>query len=225
MDLPVWQTLHAELRDRGFIVIAVAMNAHVERARPWIEAAKPDYPCLIDRDHHVADLYNMVNVPQAVWIDEAGRMARPPETAGALEGFRRMDRSTFTVPEAERTRTAQARQTYYTALRDWVAHGAASEHVRDIERARGRVAVPSPQVAEAHAWFRLGQTLLRRGDDPGAAVAFARARQLHPDSWNIWRQTEPVDHRGLATSDAFWAKVDALGDQRYYAQVDMTDMP
>ena len=56
-----------------------------DAARPWIEAAKPDYPCLIDRDHHVADLYNMVNVPQAVWIDEEGRIVRPPENAGSSD--------------------------------------------------------------------------------------------------------------------------------------------
>ena len=54
--------------------------------------ARPTYPCLIDRDHHVADLYNLVNVPQAVWIDEHGRIVRPPETAGSTDGFR-ADRS------------------------------------------------------------------------------------------------------------------------------------
>jgi tetratricopeptide (TPR) repeat protein len=221
----VWQTLQAELKDKNFTVLAVAMDAKVEAARPWIEAAKPEYPCVIDRDHHVADLYNMVNVPQAVWIDEAGRMARPPETAGAYEGFRQMDRSTLKVPEDAAAATAKARQTYYAALRDWVHKGAASEFVYDQASARSRLHVPSPQATEAHAYFRLGQALLRRGDAAGAETAFGQARTLHPDSWNIWRQTAPVDHRGLATGPAFWAKVDALGDKRYYAQVDMKGMP
>ena len=32
------------------------------------------YPCLVDLDHLTAELYNLVNGPQAFWINEAGRM-------------------------------------------------------------------------------------------------------------------------------------------------------
>lgn len=78
----MWQSLFDELKDRGFVVLAIALDqAHA--ARPWIEAAAPGYPCLIDRDHHVADLYNLVNVPQAVWIDEDGRVVRDWVRRGA----------------------------------------------------------------------------------------------------------------------------------------------
>ena len=31
-------------------------------------AGVPTYPCLIDEKHLVAELFNMVNVPSAVWI-------------------------------------------------------------------------------------------------------------------------------------------------------------
>lgn len=73
----MWQHLHAELKDRNFTVVTIAMDES-EAARPWIDAAKPTYPCLIDRDHHVADLYNMVNVPQATWImRRAGSCGHP----------------------------------------------------------------------------------------------------------------------------------------------------
>ena len=221
----MWQTLHAELKAHDFTVLAVAMDADPEAARPWIEAAKPDYPCLIDRVHHVADLYNMVNVPQATWIDEAGRMVRPPETAGAVEGFRQMDRATFKVPDDVAARTAAARRTYNDALRDWAVKGAASEFAFDAGAARAHVRVPDDRIAEAHAWFRLGQHLLQRGDEPQAQDAFGRARELHPDSWNMWRQTAQVDARGFATGPAFWARVDGLGSKRYYARVDMKGMP
>jgi len=95
--LPVWQSLFGDMKDHGFTVLAVALD-QPETARPWIEAAAATYPCLIDRDHHLADLYNMVNVPQAVWIDEEGRIVRPPETAGSMDAFRAMDRKTFTIP-------------------------------------------------------------------------------------------------------------------------------
>ena len=54
--------------------IAVAID-QPEAARPWIEGARPSYPCLVDRDHHLTDLYNLVNVPQAVWIDGARRFS------------------------------------------------------------------------------------------------------------------------------------------------------
>ena len=89
----MWQSLYVELKDRNFIVIAVALDEK-QAARPWIEAAKPSYPCVIDREHHVADLYNITNVPQAAWIDEEGRIVRPPENAGSSDTFRHMDRVT-----------------------------------------------------------------------------------------------------------------------------------
>ena len=68
----MWQNLTEDLSGLNFVVLAVAFD-ETEAARPWIEPASPTYPCLIDRDHAVAELYHMVNVPQAAWIDEAGR--------------------------------------------------------------------------------------------------------------------------------------------------------
>ena len=62
------------------MIIAVAMDSREDAARPWIKEAAPSYPALIDRDHRVADLYNMVNVPQAVWIDEEGHIVRRRKT-------------------------------------------------------------------------------------------------------------------------------------------------
>ncbi|MGH7823430.1 MAG: hypothetical protein ACREQ9_27020, partial [Candidatus Binatia bacterium] len=61
-------------------------------------AATPTYPCLIDRDHVVAELYGMVNVPMAAWIDEEGRIVRPAEPAGASDSFRAMNPQTFEIP-------------------------------------------------------------------------------------------------------------------------------
>ena len=81
------------------MVISVAMNSREGDPREWIEKANPTYVTLIDRFHRVAGLYHMVNVPQAVWIDEGGRIVRPTESAGAYEGFRKMDRTTLQVPE------------------------------------------------------------------------------------------------------------------------------
>lgn len=201
------------------------MDSRADAARPWIEAAKPSYPCLVDRDHRVAELYHMVNVPQAVWIDENGRVVRPTESAGAYEGFRAMDRATRKVPDDVAAITAQAKRTYVEAVRDWALRGDASPHAFPPVRAAARLTVPDEGVALAHAHFRLGQHLSRCGHADAAQGHFAEARRLHPDSWNIWRQTAAVDERGLASGPEFWARVDALGSRRYYALVDMEGMP
>jgi len=216
----VWQSLFDELKDHGFIVLAVALDER-EAARPWIEAAAATYPCLIDRDHHVAALYNLVNVPQATWIDEQGRIVRPPETAGSTDGFRAMDRKTFAMPEAAMAERARVKSLYLDAVRDWARHGAASRHVLDAARAAAGLARPDATIAEAHARYRLGLQLLRQGEAEEAQALMAEAIRLHPDSWAMWRQAAAKDARGLASGPAFWARVDALGSRPYYAPVDI----
>jgi AhpC/TSA family len=221
----VWQALYEELRGHGFMIVAVAMDSRDGDALKWIEAARPTYVTLIDRDHRLADLYHMVNVPQAVWIDEAGRIVRPPEPAGAYEGFRRMNRQTREMPEDAARLTAQARATYLDAIRDWVRHGTASEHALAGDAARSHLAVPTEDTARAHAMFRLGQLLLRQGEREEGDRWLQEASRLHPDSWCIWRQRAEVNELGLASPPEFWTRVDALGDRRYYARVPMKDMP
>jgi peroxiredoxin len=221
-ELPSWQSLHEAAKERGFTVLAVALD-QPDAARPWIEAASPSYPCLIDRDHLAAELYNLVNVPSAVWIDEAGHMVRPPETAGMTDSFRAMDRQTFALPEAARDIRDRAKAAYLDAVRDWALRGAASPHALGAETVLSRLKVPDAAVAEAHAHFRLGQALLRDGRADEAAAAFAEATRLHPASWAMWRQTAEKSANGLAVGEAFWRRVDALGDRRYYEPADLRD--
>jgi hypothetical protein len=221
----VWQALYEELKDRGFVVIAVALDSREGDPLPWIEAAAPSYPCLIDRDHHLADLYHMVNVPQAVWIDEHGTIVRPTESAGAYEGFRRMDRVTREMPGDAARLTAETKATYLNAIRDWVRRGRASGHAFDAERARARAPRPTEDVARAHVAFRLGQHLIRHGQAEEGGRWLAEASRRHPDSWAMWRQRAGVTELGLAAQPDFWARVDALAERRYYAPIDMEGMP
>jgi hypothetical protein len=67
--------------------------------------------------------------------------------------------------------------------------------------------------------------LIRRGEVDEGNRRIREASRLHPDSWCIWRQGAGVTEQGLAALPDFWERVDALGEHRYYARVDMSGMP
>ncbi len=218
----MWQALYEELGPKKFTVIAVALESRgADAARPWIEHAKPTYPCLIDVDHVVAREYNMINVPQAVWIDEHGHIVRPTETAGVTEGFRKMNPTTYEMPKAEIEAGAAARGRYLDAIRDWVANGAASKFALDAAEARRRTPQFTPAVARAHATFRLGRYLVEHGRRDEGLSILEKAAELNPDAWSIWRQMADLDTVGKSGGPEFWARVAALGEKHYYAPVDM----
>src|SRR5205807_8495552 len=95
--------------------------------------AKSDDRQLTDTEHRRDDLYNRVNVPQAVWIDEKGAIVRPPETAGSTDHFRRMDLKTRTMSPEDQAARLAARQAYLDAVRAWVNTG---KHVLPADTAR-----------------------------------------------------------------------------------------
>ena len=126
-------------------------------------AAAPTYPNLIDERHVVAELYNMTNVPMAVWIDERGNIVRPAEPAGSSDGFRSMDRSTFKMKKDATERGRAVRKAYVDAIRDWVAKGDQSEYVLSAEEVRRRINAPVNVDPLATANFRIGQYLHHQG--------------------------------------------------------------
>lgn len=220
----MWQALYDELKNQGFAIVAVALDV-AEAARPWVERAKPEYLVLIDQQHRLAELYNFVNVPQAAWIDEAGRIVRPPETAGAYEAFRFRDRTSNEIPAAELAKKTEAQERYLDAVRDWVVNGARSRFAMTDSEARAHLARPTREIAAAHAHFRLGAFLLGQGRTDEAAREMALASALHPDSWAIWRQAAARNDLGLAAGPEFWERVAALGTRRYYPPPPMAGMP
>ena len=153
-----------------------------ERRAPGSRPHSRRYPCLIDRDHHVADLYNMVNVPQAMWIDETG-----PHRAPAREC--RLERRLPAHGPRDRRDAARrlGRARWHeagpivAAVRDWVANGSASEHVFEPAGAKAHLQLPDADTVAAHAHFRLAQHLLRSGNGDEAAQHFAEASRLHPE--------------------------------------------
>ena len=208
-------------------MIAVALETGGSAtAGEWIRAATPTYPCLIDERHLVAELYGMVNVNCAVWINEAGRIVRPTESAGASQAFRRhMDRRTYQLSPEGIADKQLRRRVYLDALRDWAMKGDASRHALSPDAARERLRAPTEEHALAAANFRLGQHLHQQGHREAALSYFAEARRLHPESWNYKRQTWELEERGKAAGPEFWAAVDALGDTPYYPRVEMEGMP
>jgi len=217
--------MYESVADEDFVILSVAMDADIEAARPWVEEASPSYITLIDTHHVLSSLYNMVNVPQAVWIDEDGRIVRPTEAAGSIDILREFDFAAGAFKPDAQARAAAAKTTYTEAVKDWAVNGADSRYVFTPEQARAHVPRATPEVMLAHAKFQLGQYLAQQGRSEEAERLFEACRALHPDSWNIFRQTTEKTDIGIAAGEAFWNKVMALGDKQYYASVDMDGMP
>jgi len=210
----VWQTLYDELKDKGFMVVAVAEESRgAEHARPWIEQSNSTYWQLIDTEHRLSDLYNLVNVPQAVWIDETGVIVRPPETAGSTDHFRRMNLETRTMSPEDQAARLAARQAYLDAVRDWVNTG---KHALAADAARAEMPKVTPEIAEARARFRLGVWLRDHGRTTEGDRQMDIASNLHPESWSMWRQAADLQDVGKASGPDFWKRVQALGDRPYY---------
>lgn len=212
------------MQNEDFIIVSVAMDANVEAARPWVEEAAPTYVTLIDQNHLLSSLYNMVNVPQAVWIDEHGRVVRPTETGGSIDILREFDLEAGGFKPEAQQRAQRAKATYLDAVKDWAVNGSRSKFAFDPDRARAHVCPMSDQAALAHTKFQLGRYLARHGRADEAEALFAECRELHPDSWNIFRETTEKMDTGIAAGEAFWNKVMSLGETPYYADIDMEGM-
>jgi hypothetical protein len=210
----VWQQLYSELKDSNFMVVAVAEESRgADHARPWIDQAKSDYWQLIDTEHRLEDLYNLVNVPQAIWIDEQGTIVRPPETAGSTDHFRRMDLKTRTMAPKDQEERLAARTAYMDAVRAWVTTG---KHALAGNAARANMSKVTPEIAESRARFRLGVWLRAKGRNAEGDRQMAEASRLYPESWSMWRQAADLDEVGKAGGPEFWNRVAALGDKPYY---------
>ncbi len=178
----MWQKLYEELESQGFMIVAVAMDSRgLDAVRGPIKRAKTTYTSLIDENHLVAELYNMVNVPQAVWIDEGGKIVRPTEVSGAAV--------TLNISKVRKTR-----RIYCDAIRDWVRNGEQSEYAFSEEQVRAHLPEFTEDIALAHANFHLGQYLWRHGDKTEAASFLRCAVELNPDSWNFFRQMKNLEH-------------------------------
>jgi hypothetical protein len=171
----VWQGVHEELRAHGFSVVTVALDKTAEDARPWIAQARPTHPSLIDARHVVADLYNVVNVPTVLWIDERGRIVRPNDVGFGTDTFKHI-----TGLEAAR---------HLAALRAWVRGERPAPAPDETRRLQ---ALPTEADQRARAEFALGQWLWAQGRQAAAERCFQRAGALAPHDFTIRRGTMPM---------------------------------
>lgn len=228
----MWQELRSELRPLGLEVVTVALDtAGPEAARPWVEAAQPEHPALIDQAHLLDELFGIVNVPSGVWIDEHGVIVRPPEPAFAAYPHVVID----PVPEdapAYRQRIIRLEkqlriepEKYVGAVRDWAKLGPGSRHVLPPEEVVARSRAWDLDAATAAAHFELGQHLHREGRPEAAMIHFREAHRLQPDNWTYKCQAWSLVAPDLGPSehyDSDWASdVEQLGPEHYYPPLDM----
>jgi len=226
----VWQALRDELHSQGVEVVTVALDVDPEAARPYIEEAKPEHPSLIDKAHVVDELFGVVNVPNGVWIDEAGMIVRPAEPAHpgrnpVTESFRTIDISTVPPDVAEVLTEARKIRSdpdaYVAMLRDWAEHGSASRYALTPEEVVRRSRPRGVEEATAAAHFELGERLHNDGDHAAAIPHWREAHRLDPDNWtyrrNAWNFEDPGRQgRTLAYDSCWFEDVKKIGAENYY---------
>jgi hypothetical protein len=192
------------LRKNNFEIVSVAQDTGgVKAAGPWVEKAKAEYTVLIDTKHEVTRLFDMVNVPTAVWVDEKGRIARPNEVAYADNRLKALH--------------GQDAGPYLKGLRDWVADGDRSPFVLTDAEWKERL---KPQTAEhglAAAEFVLAEHLHRAGHAADAIPHYKEAQRLNPDNWNYKRQAWALGNADRDYGTNFLKEVQKLNGKPYYA--------
>lgn len=175
-DLPVWQQLHEKWEDKGFSVIAVAVDENPEVVQPWVEEAAATFPVMVDTDHRFVDAYGIRNVPTVVWIDEDDRIVQPNTAAFGDDQFIDF----HGVPAGP----------HLEALERWVVDGEAP--FADDSAVRAAQALPTEADQQARTEFRLALALHRRGETEAAERHFVVAGELAPWDFTIRRGSMPL---------------------------------
>jgi len=210
-------------------------------ARPYVEAARPEHPSLVDDAHLMDALFGVVNVPSGIWIDERGTIVRPAEPAWPGPSPRvRVDLPEELVERLRRERLgnrfAGERQRYADAVRDWAARGPESPYALAPDEVVRRSQPRSLDVSRAAAHFELAQHLWRTQRRDAALAHFREAHRLQPDNWTYKRQAWSLVSREATPGESgrfvqtalpgregewpfesdFWTDVRLLGDEPYY---------
>jgi len=213
LDLPGWQKVYEELKDKNFEIVAAAEDTGGEAAAgQWYDRAKATYTTLIDVHHTVSSAYQFINVPMGIWVDERGRVVRPAEPAWTSNKTLNIGAKSI-VTEGE---------PYVAGVRDWVTNGDQSAYVLSDQEFARRVKPRSPTEMEADASFRLAVWLHQKGEKELASKYFEHAQQLNPEDWNYHRQQWSFTPQEAGKK--WLEKFNAL-DHPYYPKLDLKTEP
>ena len=190
-ELPAWKQLADELKADGLQIITVAVDEDAEAVRPWLQ---PDLTTAVDPEHRLSDVFGIVNVPSTVWLDEQGRVVKPPTIAPGDNQF-----VEFSEVDADR---------HHDALRAW-ARGGAAPVVADPE--------DDEDLRGARAERRLAAWLLRHGHSELAERHFDAAIALAPLDFTIRRSSMPLRGKDPFGPEFFelWEEWNAAGRPGY----------
>lgn len=71
-EMPAMQTVYDQLREKGFVVLAVNELEDEGKVREHIAAYKHTFPVLLDQENKVANQYGVFGLPVSVFIDQNG---------------------------------------------------------------------------------------------------------------------------------------------------------
>ena len=185
-----------------------------EACRFAIESASPQHPSLIDVHHRMAELFGVINIPNSVWIDEAGMIVRPAEVAPVPPSFKVErtnlfgdttevpDRMLAIMGEAAHIETNPA--AYEAALFDWVRYGSSSEYALSPDEVIARSQPRDPSTSKGQAHFELATHLEQAGNHAGAIEHFRAAHELVPDNFAYRRQAWSLEPTVDGLMGRFW---------------------
>lgn len=169
------------------------------------------YTTLIDVTHRVSSLYNLVNVPSGIWVDEEGRIRRINENTYSQIISLRPGSSGFGTDD------------YRPAVFDWVRNGDNSEYVWSRDRVVSKIRQRTSDETLGEPTFKLGVYFYNRGDEALGRNYWEEAQRLSPDSWNFHRQDWNLTE-GLA-GPKYREKRSGLGDKPYHPSLDLPERP
>ncbi len=175
-------------------MVTVALDVDPARARPFVDAAAPTHPSLVDQAHVTDELLGIVNVPMAVWIDESGTLVRPAELAAITESPLKGQPVPEGLPDRMRRMLEEVQRIpgdprrYRAAVVDWVERGPASPYSLAPDEVVARSVPRGREQAQAAACFELGQHLWRAGEPDAATRWWREAHRLDPANWTYKRQ-------------------------------------
>ncbi len=190
----MWQALHAEFASKGVTVVTISLDSEPTLAYPWIDAAAPTHPSLIDRSHITGGLLGFTNIPMAIWVDETGMIVRPAEAASVQPNGLIGQELPAGLPPRITARLEIVQQfadnhdQYLSALRDWVERGSDSPLALSPSEVVARSQPRSNDEARAAACFELGNAVRERSGLEEASTWWREAHLLDPGNWTYKRQ-------------------------------------